>query len=202
MTSQLLKPYKLTFSFDLQSMDIFQEDEAARTSALSGIVSAIDTNPSIAILGMSILGYDLDDEQEDMLEEIIKKREENKLDTTPNQQPDTIDATAEDVQEPDPLMEGEDMEEPIKSVSLSPNDIKDLALWQQMATRFFRKGKGMAVDFEAKSLSENIAAPIRLKLANAKNELDIVKAFEIEATQKSDVLALAQAINRLADETK
>lgn len=197
MTNQLLKPYKLTMSFDLQSMDIFQEDESSRSSALSGIVSAIDTNPSIAVLGMSILGYDLDDEQEDMLEEIIRQRKEN----TPEDKPDTIDATAQDVTD-EPTMDSESDDEPVKSISLSPNDIKDLALWQQMATRFFRKGKGMAVDFEAKSLPESIAAPIRLKLTKAKNELDIVKAFEIEATQKSDVLALAQAINRLADENK
>ena len=97
-------------------------------------------------------------------------------------------------------------EKPAKSVTLNADEVKDLALWRQMATRFYRKGKGTAVDFECKALPEELAAPIRVKLAEVKNELDIVKAFEINEMlfaplekPNDDIRILADAINKAVE---
>jgi len=66
-----------------------------------------------------------------------------------------------------------------KLLWLSAHEIKDLALWYDRAKQWHIKGKGAAVDWECKHLREEIAAPIRLKLAEAKNELDIMNAFDL-----------------------
>lgn len=62
---------------------------------------------------------------------------------------------------------------------LSPEEMKDLGLWYTKAKAWFLKGKGTAVDWENKHLREEIALPIRQKLANAKSELDIKNAFDL-----------------------
>ena len=62
---------------------------------------------------------------------------------------------------------------------LSTDEMKDLTLWYSKAKSWFLKGKGTAVDWENKHLREEIALPIRQKLANAKNELDIQNAFDL-----------------------
>jgi hypothetical protein len=68
------------------------------------------------------------------------------------------------------------------TLNLSADEIKDLALWYDRSRQWFIKGKGAAVDWENKHLPETIAAPIRLKLAEAKNEADIAQAFYIGET--------------------
>ena len=70
--------------------------------------------------------------------------------------------------------------------------IKDLALWKDIAVRCFRKKGTTAVDFECKALPEEYAAPVRLKLAEAKNESDIIKAFDVST--KSDTASLVEAM--------
>lgn len=64
-------------------------------------------------------------------------------------------------------------------LSLSTEEMKDLTLWYSKAKVWFLKGKGTAVDWENKHLREEIALPIRQKLANARNELDIKNAFDL-----------------------
>jgi len=63
--------------------------------------------------------------------------------------------------------------------SLSIEEMKELALWYSCAKRWFLKGKGTAVDWENKHLREEIASPIRQKLAIATTELDIKNAFDL-----------------------
>jgi len=177
--SQLLKPYKMKMTFHLEELDIFQEDESARAASLFSLVSAIDVNPKIAKLGMDILGYDMTQEEADALDAIIADDEET-----------------------------QDEETQTKPVNLSPDEIKDLALWQTKAAAWYKKGKKGYVDWENKNLREEIAVPIRAKLAAAKSELDITKAFELDsvtdgmlfAPQVKAIQALADAINRSVDE--
>ena len=70
---------------------------------------------------------------------------------------------------------------------LSADELKDLALWYSKAKAWHMKGKGNAVDWEHKHLREDVAAPIRLKLADAITELDIMHAFDFRnAEQASD----------------
>lgn len=202
-TQQLLKQYGKAMFFRPETLDIFQEDESERASSLGSLVSAIDKNPGVAKFGMEVLGYDLTDTQKADLDKVIAEKKEA-AEKLAQQTLQDLNAKPGDK----PMMDAPKDEIPKKKpVNLSPADIKDLALWQQMATRFHRKGKGTAVDFEAKSLSEDIAAPIRLKLANAKNELDIIKAFEFSdvstemlfTPEIEAIKELAAAINKAAE---
>lgn len=187
---QILKQFELRLQFKPETLDAFQEDENARSGSVSAYVSAISKDPKVAEFVMSFMGVDLDEEQEAQLKEIISDKEENAEEMANDMQP----TVPETVQQPD--------EEP-----LTPDETKDLALWYSKAQAWHAKGKGGAVDWENKHLRESIAAPIRLKLADAKNSLDIVRAFQVGTTftvapkYKSEILLLAQAINRIADET-
>jgi hypothetical protein len=62
---------------------------------------------------------------------------------------------------------------------LSPDEMKDMATWYDRAKAWHLKGKGNAVDWENKHLREEIALPVHQKLADAKNELDIMNAFDL-----------------------
>ena len=181
---QILKPYDLRMQFKPESLAVFQEDENSRASAVSAYTSAIASNPQIAAFVMDFMGVDLDEEQEHELEEIVKGVDEKVEDLT--------ETPTEDYQP----------EMPEEEVTLTPDETKDLALWYSKAKAWNLKGKGNAVDWENKHLREEIAAPIRAKLADAKTELDIVKAFEVgkrkTKPQNDDAIkALADSINNL-----
>lgn len=78
MTEQLYKPYGYKMRYNLQAMAIFQEDETQRSSALGALVSSISTDPEVAQLSMSILGYDLDKAQADTLNKLVADKEANR----------------------------------------------------------------------------------------------------------------------------
>ena len=192
---QIYSPYNLRMQFKPESLAVFQEDENQRASAVGAYTSAISQDPEVAKWVMSVLGVDLDQEQEDELEEIINSRVKDEETTTAPEMQDPKD---------EPVMqEAEDTED----VSLSPDETKDLALWYSKAKAWNLKGKGNAVDWENKHLREEIAAPIRLRLADAKNELDIVKAFEVGRPRRivktvqddSAIKTLADSINRAVE---
>jgi hypothetical protein len=154
---------------------------------------------------MSILGYDLTEEQEQELEDLITSKQEaaDKLaEDMANNTALQSGAEPVDTQTDKPMDTEVDMPT-TKPKSLLPDEIKDISLWFSKAKAWNIKGKGNAVDWENKHLREEIAAPIRMKLASAENELDIVKAFEIgEVTEvvhdDSALKALAEAINNAA----
>src|SRR3990172_1848390 len=76
LTDQLLAPYGYKMRFNLEALEIFQEDESERADSLGLLVSSIADNPEVAQLGMSILGYDLDKAQQEQLDKLIAAKEE------------------------------------------------------------------------------------------------------------------------------
>lgn len=190
--SQILKPYDYRLQFKPESLNVFQEDENARSASVTAYTNAIISNPQIAKFVMSFMGVDLDEEQEHELEEIIKGQDEATED-------DTTDTDTEEDTQPT------ETEPEVEPVTLSPDETKDLALWYSKAKAWSIKGKGTAVDWENKHLREEIAAPIRIRLADAKNELDIVKAFEIgkhhdkPVQDDSAIKALAASIDKAVE---
>jgi hypothetical protein len=198
---QLLKQYQKRMVFQLQEMDIFQEDESARATSLSSFVSAVDTNPKIARLGMDILGYDMTQEESDALDEIISDEEKakDKFDEQMDEKPESNDAPTTTTT---PVIYSQSDSVAV-SKNLSPDEIKDLSLWYTKSKAWFAKDKGCAVDWENKHLREEIAAPIRLKLASVKAEDDITKAFnlsDIVVPARDSIRELADAINKAMNE--
>ena len=188
--SQVFKQWNYRMQFKPESLSAFQEDENSRASAVSTYTGAIKDDPAIAKFVMSFMGVDLDEEQEGELDEIIAGKELDKetIATQTNQQPAAPETYPQQTQPT-----------PQDTMPMSPDEIKDLALWYSKAKAWNLKGKGNAVDWENKHLRESIAAPIRLRLADAKNELDIVKAFEVKASlpveNEDSIRALADSIN-------
>ncbi len=188
---QVFKPYGVRMQFKPETLSVFQDDENERANAVSTYTAAIVSNPQVAKFVMSFMGVDLDEEQEHELDEIVAGMDEATEEVTEAAQPEGTDMESEAELAPE-------MEQP---EPLSPDETKDLALWYSKAKAWSIKGKGTAVDWENKHLREEIAAPIRLRLADAKNELDIVKAFEIgkqpskPVHDDSAIKALAASIN-------
>lgn len=180
--AQLLNRFGVRMQFKPEALSIFQEDENERSSAVTAYTNAINTNPKAAKFAMSILGVDLDEEQEAELDEMVNVKPEP---------------------EEEPVQEPKEKEPEVEAVELSPDETKDLALWYSKAKAWNLKGKGNAVDWENKHLRESIAAPIRLRLVDAKTELDIVKAFELKSgrhiNDNTALLTLAASIDAVAN---
>ena len=178
--SQILKRYSVRLQFRPETLDVFQEDENSRSNSVSSYVNAISSNPKVARFVMDFVGVDLDEEQERQFDEIVASKEEAAADVRAQTETPPADSPA-----------------------LTPDETKDIALWYSKALAWHSKGKGGIADWENKHLREEIAAPIRLKLATATNEAEITRAFEIGATVQDDsIKALADAINRMVDEGK
>lgn len=169
---QLHGQYGKSFRFTPESMDIFQEDESKRSTSLNSFVSALSTDPNAAVLGMSVLGYDLDAEQQGLLDKYAKEKAAEKEEEKKQQQ-EQMEQNAE-LQH-----EALNSKQPPVGKALSADELKDLVLWYSKAKVWFGAGKS-AVEWENKHLREEIAAPIRLKLADAKTEADIAAAFQME----------------------
>jgi hypothetical protein len=205
---QLFKRYGKAMRFTPESLDIFQEDETKRSASLGSFVSAVTTSPEIARLGMGILGYDLTEEQEAEFDKIIKDKEAAaeamQEQTKPNQPVDGVPVDnskkpIEDNTTDDNITNNQNSG---KAVSLSADEMKDLTLWYSKARTWFLAGKGMAIDWENKHLSEDVAAPIRLKLANAKTVEDIAEAFRLDGGKDSDIKSLVDVIEKAIEATK
>ncbi|HLE92716.1 MAG TPA: phage portal protein [Anaerolineales bacterium] len=353
-TDQLFKPYGYRMRFNLEALEIFQEDEVKRNESLVSFVTAVTTDPEVADLGMSFMGYDLDKVQQGKMDRIIARKEEARLAVVEQMKPPVaeqskpVETELEDMKafkageysamialripdlikaeiqskytfadeellkdlhitlvylgdnrtidkldviravsdlgmfqspikgrlqglarfvsdgENDPVVmtfdspqapklynmlcglldnyhvpyhkdygfiphmtlayipKNSDLPvetiEPIEinfsevyyvdgevwfpvdlvgyenksatasnAANLTADEIKDLALWYDRARQWYAKGKGTAVDWECKHLRETIAAPIRLKLADAKSEADIAAAFVIGETTSTPV---------------
>ena len=86
-------------------------------------------------------------------------------------------------------------------LELDAQQIKDLDLWRQVASRNYAKGKGAAVDFKCESVPAYITDPIRARLTLAQNELEVLKAFDVYATQSDRVMGkLERALDMVVDD--
>lgn len=171
LSLQLLKAYGFKMRFDLNRLDIFQEDENQRASSVSSYVSAIQANPKIAGLVMDFMGVDLNDDQKSKLDELIAEN-----------QP------------------GDNTGQKNESADLSPEEMKDISLWYSKAVAWFGKGRS-AADWSNKHLRESIALPIRQRLATAATLEEVKAAFIVgrpdgEVSYRDEIKQLAESINR------
>jgi hypothetical protein len=177
--------------FTPESLDVFQTDESKRSNSLSSFVSAVSSDPEAAQLGMGILGYDLNKEQRTQLDDILKRKEEDRAKM--DEQLEQSNQVPEDAD-----MEDEDEE----TKTLDAEALKELALWYSKARQWYPEGKS-TVEWETKHIDESIAAPIRVKLADAQSEQDIVDAFTV-IRRNSKIMPIMlnnsdEAIKSLAD---
>lgn len=230
-SDQLFRQWGKKMRFAPETLDIFQADESARAASLGSFVSAVSTDPQTAKLGMEILGYDLTQEQEAALDKLISDKEAEKEKLDEQMESGEVDENGEPIEPKDEEETGgfvleEDIAKAYREwrdnghptlyktitnalpvTDLSAEEMKDLALWYTKAKAWFNKGKGAAVDWENKHLREDVAAPIRVKLAEAKNAFDIMSAFRLDSgkvinNRESDIKALVAVIEKAIEATK
>jgi hypothetical protein len=185
--SQLLNRFGLRLKFKPEQLKAFQEDESKRAAAYRMYVSA-GMRPSIVA---PMLGIDLpEDVEPEALDEMYNKELENK--------DKPVAPLGNAIQPPqDRPEQGKGAQAQPEQAPMNADMAKDLSLWKDISLRNFRKGKGRAVDFECKALPESIACHIREKLSEAKTELDIVKAFDLDQTMptvKSEAALVLEGI--------
>lgn len=155
-----------------ETLDVFQEDERERATALQNLTSAINTDPRTAKLAMEILGYDLDDDQANELEALIadKTAVAERMAQLPASQPPTIDVTPRTPE----LPSGEtDQQKAFR---------EELARWQRKVENRLRSGKALQVDFESDIIPTEIRDRIHAALGQAA-DLAAVKAVFAEAAK-------------------
>lgn len=79
LNEQILQAMGYHLEFEPERLEVFQDDEAANATALGTLTNALTaTAPDVIELAMSILGYELTEDQQAMLDEIKAKREQAK----------------------------------------------------------------------------------------------------------------------------
>ena len=185
--TQLLNQFNLHLRFKPETLDAFKDEQLDNQQAFSGYVaSGIKHSVAAQMAGLKLP----DGITPDMLD--------------PEEKEEVIPAPVVA-----PVIEPKDDEEDDQEEmpkSLNSKQIKELALWNQISTRCFKKNKGNAIDFECKDITADMADDIRVKLRKARTIDDISKAFETgvhdeTVTVYSDdgLKALASAINRATD---
>ncbi|MFA6270290.1 MAG: phage portal protein [Candidatus Paceibacterota bacterium] len=201
---QLFNRYGLKMSFHPETLDVFAEDEVASANAYK-IYTDAGILPSIA---SKLVGLELPEgvtpEMLDAQVERKQKMEEEQARVNAEAQMAKLQANNQKPVEENPKEPEKKPAEPKeeKSISLSAAQIKELNLWRQIAERNDRKGKGKAIDFECKSLPEDLQIEIRQKLSS---DMPVSSAFELSGKSRipeipvyddTGLKALAEAINK------
>lgn len=188
VNDQLFSPMGLKLEFRPEMSDPGQEDEVQRADAFSKYVTS-GVKPSIAA---QIVGVELPNgiEYEDLDPDIVDESDPST---------DTMEDNV-----PEPVVEPVSM--PAKFVP-SIEQLRELDLWQTFAFRKLKRGESLIFPFTAKTLPDEIADTIRVRLEQANGADEIKAAFEITDLpdiksmpdiQDQELIELIEVLNRVA----
>jgi phage portal protein BeeE len=144
-TEQLLEPLGLRLVERHERMDMFQEDEAARSDSLVNMTVAFDKNPKAALLSSMVLGMEFPPEVEALLTEIINEKEQRR-----EQMAQQFSGGGQSKPEPTEIEKDKQEEnEEIKPVQQKSLFEIDVDKWQRKALKRVRKGDPAACPFES-----------------------------------------------------
>lgn len=105
LNTQVLSVLDYRIEFEPDRLEVFKQDEADNATALGTLTSAIADSPADVVeLAMSILGYDLTEDEQELLDAIKLRKETDKPDVTPVEikpEEDVAPLTEEDLSAPD-----------------------------------------------------------------------------------------------------
>jgi phage portal protein BeeE len=157
LNTQVLNKSGYRLEFNPEQLEAFQQDEAANASALGTLTSALtNSSPDIIELSMSILGFELSDEQLAMLEAIKSQKEQNKIQMAEQMKP-----KEEPAPEPDDELEDTAIEE-------------DMSKWMRKAC----KHVGRDVSFVSDVIPSDIQAAIHAGLTSCRTADDVHILFD------------------------
>jgi len=169
--------YQFEFRPELKSED--QEEEKERAIAYSQYIRS-GIKPSIAA---QIVGIDLPAE--------IEYQDLDAM-TPPPPQPTN--------QPPLMVEQAANNNTPTRSVALNTEQVRELALWEDIAARKLKRGDGLEFPFVCKHLSESTAAQIRAGLKRCRTVEELKAVFDLqEEQQDTGIMALVEALNRAAE---
>ncbi len=166
LNDRLFSPLGYTLSGRPEALDVFQEDEVSRSTALANVTSAISESPEVAKFAMQdVLGYELSDEAIKALDLLIAGKQERAAQMA-QLQSNVVDVTPQ----PRQLAPGE-----------SPAQKRfreDLALWQRKVENRLRANKSAQVDFVSDAIDADSHARIFAALAEVKDGESVKAVFQ------------------------
>jgi hypothetical protein len=203
----VLDRFDLTLEFLTKSTDPDMEEEFRRANSFSVYAGVLlnNRNPKAVSIAAQIVGLDL---PRDITYEDLDERTEPEEVEEPK--PDTDNSESYKPPKQDDEYEAEDEEKSVRGFVPNAEQIKELKTWMDIAERKYKKGDG-APEWENKTIPVTIAASINERLSSAQSVEDVTLAFDLTQytiTQTptaeykgSDIMALAEAINKLAERT-
>ena len=205
MNELMFEPLGYRFEFRPEITNMGTEEEKERAGAYAALVAS-NVLPSVAA---QMLGYELppdytdyvmlDEDYFDMMERKATYTMSGNLGmpeiATPKPPKDQV---RPDVAKPD------DPGKSLPAPALTLDQLSELNLWRDFAFRKFRRDESLSFPFVARELDEHTASVIRERLPRCETEDDIKRAFDLTANpiaSKSEILTLADALNRLVDQT-
>ena len=166
LNEQVFHPAKYHIEINEQAIDAFQEDEKERAGSLLALTSAISANPIAAEFGMSLLGFELSDEQKKLFEALKKDKEAQRqvFNARVNNNNGNLNGNKPMA---DVAPRGEDM--PMRSM------LKELGQWQRNALRL--GAERSATEFATEHLGEDMKSFIRECLEQTKTKENIKSLF-------------------------
>jgi phage portal protein BeeE len=184
LNDQILTVMGYTIWPSPESLDIYKEDEQARSSSLQQITSA----GVPLLMAMDILGYDLTKEQRADLEEAEAKKEEQAEQMAEQLQQQPEEEKPQEEEKPAPFQK--------KSLD-DPDALAELKRWRRSCHEALRKGKPLPVDWIPEYVPAERAAQIADMLKTATDGDGIKAAFE-----RDEAIPLPEEWPGLAEQLK
>lgn len=213
---QVFNPMGLSLQFHPETLDPQQEDETHRAQAFSVYGDTFNKYPTYELwAGMAeTLGLEISEALDEAAQAYYTKREEQAeatrqqmesagVVTMPDGKP--LPVQQEKPEEPeDEIEEEEEKEDEKKPVKFAPSldQMRELQRWQEVAFRKLKRAEPMVFEWRNDTLPDELYQSIKARLAEQTTEDGIKSAFDVTMdvpAVKSEVVILAEAINRLAD---
>lgn len=173
LNKQVLKESGYSLVVRENEMDVFQEDETSRASAMGSLVSSLK-KPDEFLIAASILGYDLTEEQ---IAEIKAMSEERKK-------------AAEEIQgnmtDSDAAPKEEEEEE-----ETDDGLTKRLAAWRRFTTK---RGKESVTKFDTNGMDQSVVDRVIKSVSASTTQEELGAAFDVKMPKSSEVNTILEAM--------
>ena len=173
-----------------EQMNLFQENETDRSTAIVNLTTAFTTNPEMALVLSDVMGLSIDDDSMAKIQAVIDKKNEQPrpapiqpiqqtppTETPNNPQAQNVEGSAEMVAE---------------------KIAAELAKWQRKAL----KSVGKSVSFDSDVIPASVSARISAELPRCKTEAQVKGVFAEAVTEKPEADRIIEAVRQEVAEMK
>ena len=198
LNRQLLIPMGYRIIERHERMEIFQEDKKDSSAAMVNLTSAVATDPKAAKFSTIVLGMEIPEEAEKLLEEMISQKEEDRENMAEMQANAQAQQPAGNGAKP-PAAELSPKKDPEEKRAM----IDDLGKWQRKAKKALDRGKEAACPFDSENIPDKVNDDILSMLVEAKTAADITAIFEaVKDEQTADYGDFSDLVNALGEATR